>query len=719
MNIFKNPLQRAPPNRIRWLGSIIFSIDSHTAWGQRVPVEKRHIYGKFGPSILGLLLPLWLVATPSTSNHGSENDPSGDAPGSAIVGVVNNAYISAGNLQYGPLRVEASDGIRYGDDALMLVGETLRGNPGNNTFVIKDVCVTNGLFCGKAKSALHTEKNGKRRIVLRHGQIYFGEPGPYTPSIFSERIIVDDMDYMRFRGATLKIGNHGVFYWPYYSTPARQSPFETHISYGHREKFGFFGRHRFSFPMGTHAKYGFAADFYTRRGILVGPALDLAYPTWRARLRSGFIHDKNASLSDTPGDAVRKSRSFVKLRYDQTIRSNFNLCGAFNHRSDDGMLRDFRRREFLQDQFPDNFLEADYTWQNNVASVLVRTDANDGQRTVERLPQLRYERITTRFSHIPAYYSGFCELAHLKLRQDNLSPAVRAEVYYGMDFPFKWQNFLTFKPLIGNRTTFYRLIGEGADHLQNRLQTGWDLRMDFFGDWDVSLPKWELYNIRHRVTPILQYRHTWQRKKECPVPFDVAISNSALPTINLGEQRDTDDNLALHVLRLGVENLFQSVKNKTHRHTFAELSFFEDLQFRKPNDGRHWSDLYTTLSLLPGNFLSMQLFSQIDLMRLIINDLHTCFSLHDAMLWRLSLAHNFFRHDSNQYGLHLRCRLNCNNWIECFWRYDVRARSLVQQHYKFCRRMNNAWCLDADFTIRSKTLYADRWQLSFGISLLT
>jgi hypothetical protein len=683
-----------------------------------IPMRKRRIFGNFWLSIAGLLFPLWLVATPPVSKQDPDNS-AGDAPGEAVMRLGNNAYISAGNLQYGPMRAEASDGICYGDDTLMLVGEALRGSPGDNTFVVRDIRLTNGLFCGRAKSALHTEKAGKRRIVLRHGEVYFGEPGPYTPSIFSERIIIDDMDYMRFRGATLKIGNHGIFYVPYYSTPARRAPFEARISYGRQEKLGFFGKHQFLFPAGPHARYGFAADFYTRRGILIGPALDLTHPTLQARFRGGFIHDGHASLSGTSDSAIGKSRNFVKLRYNQTIRSNFNLCGEFSHMSDDWVLRDFRRREFLRDQFPDNFLEASYTWQNNVASVLTRVDADDNQRTVERLPQLRYERITTRLPHARAYYSGFCELAHLKLQQDGLPSVVRAEAYYGLDLPLKWQNFLTFKPLIGNRATLYHPLGEGADQLQNRLQIGCDLRMNFFGDWDVSLPKWELYDIRHRITPIFQYRHTWQRKRECPVPFDMEIPNSVLPPIDLGERRDVDDNLATHVLRLGIENLFQSVKNKTHRHTFAELSFFEDLRFRNPRDGRRWSDFYTTLSLLPGDFLSMQLSSQIDLMRLIINDLHTCFSIHDAMLWRLSLSHNFFRDDSNQYGLHLHYRLNCSNLVECLWRYDVRARRLIQQHYKFRRRINNAWCWDADFAIRSKTPHADRWQISVGVSFLT
>jgi hypothetical protein len=642
-------------------------------------------------------------------------DPAVGVASGAVVRMPNDAYIAAETLQYGPLRVEASDGICYSDDTFMLVGEALRGNPGDNTFVVMDFALTSGLFCGRAKSARHTEKDGSRRIVLRNGEIYFGEPGPFTPGIASDRIIIDDMNYMRFRGATFKIGSHGMFYLPYYSTPARQSPFEARVSYGHRGKLGLFGKHQFLFPAGTHAKYGFAADFYTRRGILVGPALDVACPTLQARLRSGFIHDKNAQLSGLPG----KSRNFVRLHYNQDIRENFNLRGAFNRTSDGGVLRDFRRREFLKNQFPDNFFEASYAGQDNIVSILARVDADDGQRTVERLPQLRYERIATRFPRMPAYYSSFCELAHLKLRGDNLPSVLRVEACYGVDFPVKWQNFLTFKPLIGHRATFYRFTGEEANHLQNRLQVGCDLRMDFFGDWDISLPKWELYNIRHRISPILQYRHTWQSKAECPVPLDVEIANGALPTINLAERWDTDDNLAMHVLRMGVENLFQSVKNKAHRHTFAELSFFQDLQFQNPKDGRRWSDLYTTLSLLPGDFLSMQFSSQIDLMRMIINDLHTYLSIRDAMLWRLSLSHNFFRDDSNQYGLHFRYRLNSSNWLECFWRYDVRARSLIQQHYKFHRRANNAWCWDADLTIRSKTPHSDRWQISMGISFLS
>lgn len=667
---------------------------------------------------MGLMLPVWLMAAPPVPANSPENNLAADDPNGAVARMAHNAYIAAGNLQYGPLRVEASNGICYSDDTLMLAGEALRGSPGDNTFVVSDVRLTNGLFCGRAKSARYTEKDGKRRIVLRHGEIYFGEPGPCTPGIFSERIIIDDMDYIRFRGAALKIGNCGVFYLPYFSTPVRQSPFEARISYGRRERLGFFGKHQFLFPAGTHAKYGLDADFYTRRGILVGPVLDVMHPTFQARLRGGFIHDKNFSLSDIHATHGTKSRNFITLRYNQAIRSNFDLCGEINHMSDAWVWRDFRRREFLRNQFPDNFLEANYIWQNNVASVLVRTDANDDQRTVERLPQLRYERISTRFPSIPAYYSGFCELAHLKLRQDNLPSILRADAYCGVDFPLKWQNFLIFKPLIGQRTTLYHLMDDGANHLQNRLQIGCDLRMDFFGDWDVSLPKWEQHNISHRVTPILQYRHTWQRKRESPVPLDVEIPNSAMPSINLAERLDTDDNLAAHVFRLGVENLFQSMKNKTQRHTFAELSFFEDLQFKNPKDGRHWSDLYTTLSLLPGDFLSMQLSSQIDMVRLIINDLHAYFSLHDAMLWRLSLSHNFFRDNSNQYGLHFHYRLNCNNWIGCFWRYDVRAHGLIQQHYKFRRRVNNAWCWNADLTIRSKTFHGDRWQISVGVSLL-
>ncbi|MDR1457226.1 MAG: LPS-assembly protein LptD [Puniceicoccales bacterium] len=677
-----------------------------------IPMAKRRILGIFGFHLFGLLLPTCLPAVSPISN-----DLSGNASEGATVRIVNNAYISATNLQYSPLRMEASNGICYSDDILMLTGEALRGDPGSNTFVVKDVRITNGFFCGRAKSALHTEKDGKRRTVLRHGEIYFGEPNSFAPGISFSRIVIDDMEHMRFRDATLKVGNHGVFYFPYYSTPIRQSPYEVHVSYGRREELGLFGKHQILLPAGKHIKYGFAADFYTRRGILVGPALDAEYPTGKVQLRSGFIHDKNVPPNDGRGNMLGKSRNFMSLCYRQNIRSNFHLCGEFNRTSDALMLQDFRRREFLRNQFPDNFFETSYTWQNNIASILVRVNANDTKRTVERLPQLRYERISTHFSRIPAYYNGFFELAHLKLRQDDLPSVVRAETYCGVDIPMKWQSFLTLNPLIGNRITVYHFVGGNVNYSQNRLQIGCDLRMNFSGDWDLSLPKWELYNIHHKITPIFQYRHTWQKKTECQVPFDVEIDSSAIPSINLAERWDTDDNLAIHVLRIGVENLFQSMKNKTDRHTFAELDFFEDLQFQNPKDGRRWSDLYTTLSLLPGDFLSMQICSQIDLARMIINDIQTFFSLRDAMLWRLSLTHNLFKDGINQYGLHFNRRLNCNNLIECFWRYDVRTHRLIQQRYGFRRRINHTWRWDTNFNIRSKKSHVCRWQISTGISL--
>ncbi|MDR2340809.1 MAG: LPS assembly protein LptD [Puniceicoccales bacterium] len=663
------------------------------------------------------MLPVCVATASTVPAHTSKSGPAANAKNCAVTQMANNAYIVAENVRCDLLRVEADDGVCYSDDALMLVGETLRGSPGDNTFVIRDIRLSDGLFCARAKFALHTEKGGKRRIVLRHGEIFCGEPGPCTPSVSSERIFVDDMNYLRFRGATFKIGNHSVFYLPYYSTSVQHVPLEARIHYGRQERLGFFGRHQFLFQAGSHAKYGLNADFYTRRGILLGPTFDLEFPTWQARFRSGFMHDGNASLSDIYADAKGKSRNFLKLNYNQKIRSNFNLYGAFEHTSDDRILRDFMRKEFLQNQFPDNFLETSYTQQNDAASILVRSDPSSAQRTVERLPQLRYERVAVRFLHIPAYYSAFCELAHLKLRHDSVPSVFRAETYCGVDFLLKWQNFLTFKPLLGQRATFYHLMDEKENYLQNRLQIGWDLRMDFCGDWGVSLPKWELYNICHRVTPILQYRRTWQRKRECPVPIDMKIANSAIPIINLAERKDADDSLAMHVLRLGVENLFQSMKNKTRRHTFAELSFFEDLHFQNFKGGSRWSDLYTTLSLLPGEFLSMQLFSQIDVMRLIVNDLHAYFSIHDAMLWRLSLSHNFFKGESNQYGLHFNYRLNCNNWIGYFLRYDVSAHGPIHQHYKFRHRVNNSWCWNADLTIRSKTFRGDRYQVSVGMSL--
>lgn len=645
------------------------------------------------------------------------------ARGNALIILDEDSYLLADELRYDNRFVEAVGNAQLNRDHLLLVGQQI--NYDLNTGEMNAEHIRLGLPpLYMEADEIHSDEQDHRVTVLRNGRIHFGEPGRFTPSILARLITIDESRRIHFDSASFYLGRRRLFHLAHYRQMAYSPPFYARSRYGHRHDLGFFGEHTF---LGNHNEFwriGGELDYYSQRGLLLGPALE-----WKGQrgpacldLRGGYIHDHGNRGVDILGRPIVGDRYFLDGRYRDFLGDHWTLTALVHGWSDSDVQRDFRLDSFINDQFPDNFFEANYTNRNGILSLLCRFQPNDFQDVVERLPDVRWDFLPRQFGRTHLYWQGFSDMALLHLKkhgEDRVFETYRIDNYYGVTRPFRGRDWISLAPLAGLRTTFYGRTADGRDFTRFIGQLGCDLDMNFFGEFAWHRPAGSRLVIYHRLQPSMQYRYLPSLSSDRELlPLEDDVFDTNLPILDLSECRNVEGHLSDHVLRFGLKNSFFLRRDGCPFRPLAELNFFSDLRLARREKERRFSDLYTIFNVWPSHFFSFQLFNRFDVQSLTLNELRICVALADGSLWRIALSNEYLQHRTDQYRLTFHCRLTTRNWMDCLFRYDARLRNFVEQRYHFFRRLTQSWIFDSRLTVRSHARREEKFQLGFGLSFV-
>ncbi|MDR1438268.1 MAG: LPS assembly protein LptD [Puniceicoccales bacterium] len=696
----------------------------------------KYILNGYGLSMLCFSLPLSAMPLTISSDVPIYYDFDQNvavAEGNAQAELEGNAYVVADQLSYDGESMRANGNVRFSDELFVIIGDAFGYQFGDKYISGEGLKVGNRQIYGSAEKVDSYVRDGERHTELLNGHIYFGEPGPLTIHVTAKKISFAGNRTLQFTKPTFRIGKFPIATLPSYSQPIYGPPFYLRARYGHRNALGIFAEQKVLFNGNPWVRYGGTLSAYGKRGLLLGPAVELRQMRdghrMIGKLQSGIINDSGELGKDIFHRPIDKCRYFV----DSTFRYNSNgsesVRGELHLWSDPEVKRDFAENEFKKDQFPDHFIEFTSVDNSGLLSVLGRARVNDFEMAVERLPQISYHSISQPLFHGPLYRHGFIEAAHIR-RKNNAarpkdeqpfpdSPFFRVDAYQGVELPIRWKSFLTVKPLAGMRVTFYDRDQLDRDYARCLWQVGGDIQINFLGQFDLSVPRWDIQGVRHICIPTLQYRYSphCDRGRNRIFPIDDTVIGDNLPSIDLWEKRNTDALSSLNVMRIGLQNLFQTQREKMGIQNIMELDLFEDIRFNAETGERRLAELYGSLSLQPAQFCSLKLFNRINTHRKAWEEIRTVFSLHDGNIWHISFSHEYRRKQTDQYGLALHYLFNTRNWIDFMWRYDARLRNLTEQCYRISRQLSSAWVLDARLSIHTHTLHDSKWRFGMGISL--
>ncbi|MGJ8653487.1 MAG: LPS-assembly protein LptD [Opitutaceae bacterium] len=636
---------------------------------------------------------------------------------------VDNTRIQADEItyyqEYG--LADALGNVAISRDGGRLIADRMSFDTKNNSFSV-DVLRTgqwpyylSGVNAGGSEEQL--EINGST--------VYYGDPGPFGLSVSSPKVeyIQDGNDRVKMHGATLRIGNVPFFYLPTYTYYVGTSPYYLNLNGGIDNELGVYLQSTTLFPITSWLRVGANLDYYSKRGALAGPTAQYVYNSQQHRIvgaiSTGGISDSGSTDFDILGNEISSNRGFAEWRHKHHIGERFTATAQASYWSDSEVTRDFREDFFSDNQNPDTFAEGVYAGDNFLVSAFGRFRPNEFQLIQERLPEVRFDLLPVPIFKTGAYHRA--SLSYVRLEEDfsdvtkSLVPTLedvnesdRMDLTYRIERPFRVTNWLTFTPLAGARVTQYDNQAVDTDFSAGSALTtdsftreiyevGFDLEARAYASYPTINETWDIDGLRHLVRPVIRYRYYSDPDSLNEI---VAIDREAFtldrPVLNLSDLRNVDTIAEAHLVRLGVENLFQTRAKGYGSRTLAELNFYQDVLFDKNTryDGDEENTFNATwveFVLQPAPWLKFDLASRFKTESLTLEELRTRTSIVSGEIWEIGLSTDLLNNQIDQYRLDFIYRINERYSFLTDARFDAETGDFTKFSIGVATRIGSTW----------------------------
>lgn len=572
-------------------------------------------------------------------------------------------------------------------------------------------------------SGVRAEGN-QTEVTVYDATLSVREPGPYQPSISADPLIYVRGEEIVAQNARIGVGNVRPVTLPKF-TYKLNLPFVSYLSLsaGYRSSLGLFTLAGAHIPIAPETRIGGTLGVYTQRGIMFGPSAH--YESNRDGLEvagdllSGFINDHGDKLTDVIGRTVPEERGYLQWWHAQDLTPNLRVTAQLNYWKDSEILRDFRPDDFFRVQEPDNYLQAIYSADRWFMTAFTRLRPNDFQRVQERLPEVRFDLPALAVGG-GAYLRAQAGVAALREKPPgDIGPEIRSDrvdAYFALTRPIARADWFSFAPIAGVRATHYNRATGGRDHYTRVLgEFGFDAELRFSKTWDYQNEVWGINGIRHLLTPVFGYRYVpGAEKGRAWIPaVDSRTFGTYLPVLGLGDMRNLDDLSPHHILRVGLNNTWQTRDETYGSRDLLTLNLANDFRFDRVAGQRTASDLHTFVAFTPAHWLQFDFYQRLDLADFTLEEFNTGLTLRDGDAWALRLSSHFLRREIEEYVLSYEQRLNESLALLTKLHYDTRRQRFNEQAYGLRQNLGNTW--DVQYLV---TVYdGPRRESDFGFNV--
>ena len=274
-------------------------------------------------------------------------------------------------------RAEAEGNIRISQKGYRLIAERLKIDLASQEVEAEKVRFGSPPIYAEAEYGT----GDQNRIELKNAHVFYREPDRYTPKMTVENFVVEDGETIVGEGVRFEALGWPIWYLPKLRIPTEVDPIRVSTQLGTRGNLGGFFQSRLLFPISDNLFAGGNFDYYSERGLLLGPGLALDKETETSvtsgRISTGFISDGGDRGVDIFAKPVPRDRHFITGDYRHRWAGENQIHGVINLGSDPEIIRDLHYDRFYHNQQPDNFLEFIHQEPNWTFSALARVDAND------------------------------------------------------------------------------------------------------------------------------------------------------------------------------------------------------------------------------------------------------------------------------------------------------------------------------------------------------
>lgn len=637
----------------------------------------------------------------------------------------------------------------FGDAAILregyrMIGDRISFDANDRVFTVKDPRTGAWPLYAKGQEAGGTMED----MSLENARIYYTEPGPFTPNIKARSVRFQEhgaRKSLEIKGATFQIGKFPFFYLPTFTYYVTEAPFYLDVDAGRNGNLGTYLQATTLIPLTPGLRLGANIDYYGKRGALIGPATQYVYDKGTQRMvgafSSGLIEDKGKTGRDINGNLIDPSRSFIEWRHQHHIGERVSIQANLSYRSDSEVMRDFKEDIFNDDQRPDSFAEAVYTGDNFLLSAFTRFNPTDYARIQERLPEFRFDYLPSPIGKLGVYQQA--AVSYARIREDlNAVPSFDGKTYRGYDRydlsyqllrPVQLKNWLTFTPLVAARYGHYmnqEVEPTPAPEPENstsltRFAVGFDLAAQAQATYATRNSIWDVKGLRHTLRPSLKYRYfSKPDDQDNAVQIERRASDLKRPILDLSELRDLDELAETHLIRLGLENSFQTRAKKYGSRTLAALNFYQDILLEREQvkyDNTQPDTLHATwveLILKPAPWLKFDLAARIATRDMSLEELRSRTTLMSGDAWRLSLSTDLLLDRVNQYRLYYLHRLSENQSFLANTRFNADTNTFDYTRIGLLTDLGSAWEILYSITLRRDPIRESEIEFSVGLNLV-
>jgi LPS-assembly protein len=645
--------------------------------------------------------------------------------------------------------IEGSGNVRVTRKGVRLLAESVNYDAGAKTFSAVNfragyppLFIEGKSFAGSLEAIDFTEVG-----------LYFREPAPGSAkvSVGSAYYVADEF----LRAEEVRMGSIGHFRLPLpgftyeFGTPA----IEVDTSAGYEDNLGAYLQTSFLYPFYQSLSLGANLDLYSKRGVLIGPALKYQRPdgSVSAYLSSGWIHDNSSGErgEDILGVPIAPDRGFVDFGLQLKDEGALQFQARGTLLSDSEVLRDFREDAYFDLYHPDTF--ADFTWQQSsfLLNVFARAQVNDYYQMVERLPEVRAEWLPTEIADTGLYLQASAMATRYRMQQlvpstgsiffppnplgiPSIPPVggslpgdlVDSEFFERLDGaatltrPFhgpagidlvlrgggRWTYYNSDKPLADGSNSDERLMGE----------LGFDLSQTLARTYSVDLPKLDIRKLRHQSRTILKYRwHPGAEDAPNAPAFDVYPYHARPVNLDLADLWHVDGLRELSVARFGWEHQVHVAGKDSPFREFLNLSFYQDLILDEDPGEDQWDAFYAQMEFTPVSWFRLQYGQKFRTEGFRNEAAFVRATVSSSDLWALSLQAEYLKNAIEQYRADAWYRLTENLGLFGNWQYDAFLKTWTHQRYGISRRFANTWQLELYVTLTD----ADQRQGDVGVGI--
>lgn len=710
-------------------------------------------------SLLALITPLvWAGAqTPELSADApivySEETGMLIATGNALYRD-ENTTVQAEEIRYNrdKNQIEAYGKVEVTREGLRLLSERLFYDAGNKRF-------SSGKFrAGYPPLFIEGEsfEGSLDEIDFSKVSLYIREPVANAP-----KITIREGTYVagkHLKGSGLRLnafGEVGIPLPPITYTFGMPSV-EVEAAAGYTNSLGGYGQSLILYPFGEDWSAGGNLDFYTQRGILLGPAFRMNRNNglFKVFLSSGWIHDHSSDDRgfDLLDKRIAQDRSFVEFGLQARDEAgHLQLQARGTQLSDSEVLRDFRDQHYLEQYHPDTYV--DFTWQQSsfLLSVFARAQINDYYHVVERLPEVRGEYLPTELGKTGFYLQAAATATRYREQKllhpvpnvnfpnspfgsssypyfpDPSNPFMNdleaADIYHRFDAtttltrPFHGPAGTAMVLRAGGRWTTYDQR-EGTDAL-NPSDDRWmgelgvDLSQTLARTYQVDWRPFNLNRLRHQSRILAQYR--WHPGGEDTGLYDRLPYSPIPPVLDLADMWNVDGLGETSVVRFGWENILMAAGENAPYRDFLKVDLYQDLVFSADPGRDEWEALYGRVDFTPVSWLSLRWLQKFNPEEFTSESSYFQAVMSSSDLWTLAFQAHYLADAIDQYELRGQYRLTENLGLLGTVQYDARLSAWTLQRYGFTRRFGNVWQMEMYVTFTDQD--ARRDDFSVGLRL--